>query len=233
METPGLETATPPQAAPGSGDETGRTVGAGSAEASASASPAQHTAGRQMGPRNVLLDPLGPEDGGEVAENGAGGPSEGAAYAPEDYDFAFPEGFAPDEGLVDSFRGFAAREGIAPGLAARLAAFQAEATLTAQAEWAARCERELRADWGRDYARGVRAAQSAAAYVENRLPGFTAWAGGVAQGSPEFMRFLRWFGDHVAEDSLLQGGAGPRRSEEMTTIAFVTDAFRRAQRGED
>ena len=105
------------------------------------ATPGAGTPGDDAGqmPRivNVLLDPLPPEDGGDEGPEGAegpGGPDEpgaASAFAPQDYEFAFPEGFAPDQGLVDEFRAFAAREGIAPDLARKLAAFQAKASLGA------------------------------------------------------------------------------------------------------
>lgn len=194
--------------------------------------PARHDQGPPR-PVNLLLDPLPPEDGGdEDTDAGEAAGTRPAPYAPGDYEFAFPEGFAPDQGLVDGFRALAAREGIAPELAARLVDFQVTASLDAQAELGRRAADELRRDWGRDFGRNVREARGAVRFVDARLPGFAAWANAAAGTSAEFMRFLHWLGGQTREDALLDGPA-PARSEEMTTLEFITEAFRRAARGED
>lgn len=224
------------------------------AKASAKPSPAPSAAPSADGTRtpgdddgqmprivNVLLDPLPPEDGGDEGPEGTdgpdgpgggGAPGAASAFAPQDYEFAFPQGFAPDQGLVDEFRAFAAREGIAPELARKLAAFQAKASLGAQADLNRRAMEELRRDWGRDFGRNVREVRGAVRFVDAQLPGFAEWANTAAGSSAEFMRFLHWLGGQVREDSLLDGPTPPR-SEEMTTLEFVTEAFRRAARGED
>jgi|UPI000590961B hypothetical protein len=193
--------------------------------------------------KNLLLDPVDAPDGadheaGEVERalhDKARKAKVAASYAPEDYAFEFPDGFSPDEALVTAFRDFAADEGIAPDLAGRLAAFQVRMVMTAQTDMAERCEEALRAEWGRDFGRNMREVKSALSYVDAHLPGFKDWVGTLgswAGGSPEFVRFMHWLGRHVAEDRLMDGGGPAPRSEEMTTLEYITDAFKRAERGD-
>ncbi len=240
MDLTGTDNALPTQATTGNGiaDDAGWDKPAGWANKAATppdAQPEGETKRTLPRPVNMLLDPLSPEDGGDEGPEGeaAGAPgAQPSPYAPVDYEFAFPEGFAPDEGLVNDFRALAAREGIAPGLAKKLVDFQVEASFSAQAEQGRRARDEMRREWGRDYGRNVRDIRNTVNYVERQLPGFADWANVAAAGSTDFMRFLHWFGGQVREDSLLDGPA-PARSEEMTTLEFITEAFRRAARGED